>query len=67
MLFFPPEKPPEATNEVGDHENDHNQPENLVSVHHDIETLKPVSPCRILIVALDDPFESTCVQDCHQL
>lgn len=66
-IDIPRQEPPEAPNEVSDHKNDNNQPKDLVGIHDDVETLKPISPSGILIVTLDDPLEPTGVQDGHQL
>jgi len=60
-------KPPKASNEVRDHEDDDNESENLVSVHNNIETLEPISSGRVLIVSLYDPFEPTGIQNGDQL
>jgi hypothetical protein len=63
----PRQQPPEAANEVRYHENNDNEPEDLVGVHHNVETLESVSPGGILIVTFDDPLESTGVEDSHEL
>jgi hypothetical protein len=57
------EQPPEAADEVCYHENNQDQPENLVGVHDDVETLESVSPRRILIIGLDHSLKPGGIQN----
>lgn len=60
------QEPPEAGNDVRDHEYNNDESENLVRVHHHVLSLDSVSTRRFVVVRLDKTFDSTNVQEFDQ-
>ena len=65
-VYVTSKEPPEAADEVSDHEDDHNQSEDFIDVHGDVETLETVGSGAVFVVSFDHSFKPACVQDCHE-